>query len=98
MTWVAVGGIVAVAGPGAKQDGEGWRRARLPGREVDKDGGDGGQEERKNVGYMDQLLCHSVHPFWCNERQVIFHGSHKIESGGTLLGGMRKEVWGRVWG
>ena len=65
----------------------------MPGREADKDRGDGGQEEQKNVGYMDQLLCHGVHPFWCDERQVIFHGSHKIESGsGTLLGGVRKEV------
>ena len=79
VAWVAVGGVVAVAGPGAEQVGESWRRAGLPGGEADKDGGDGCREEREavdTVGYVGQLLCHGVHPFWRNERQVVFHRFH----------------------
>ena len=49
VAWVA-GGIITVAGPGAKQVGEGWGRARLPGREADKDGGDGGRKSERPLG------------------------------------------------
>ena len=80
VAWVAIGGVVTVAGPGAKQVGEGWGWAGLPGGEADKDGGDGSRKDRDAVGYVDQLLCHGVHPFRCDERQVVFHPTKFTQS------------------